>query len=146
MKILIDGDSCRVISITEQIANKNNIDCHIYCNSASNVKSKYSQIHIVDCSKDAADFAITNTCNENDIVVTNDSGLAAMVLAKKGRVINANGIEYTDSNIMQCLNQRYINKMVRQQTQKQQVKGRLYDFEPSKNYRLSLTQLIKGTI
>ncbi len=145
MKILIDGDSCRVINITEQVASENNIDCHIYCNNVSNVKSRYSKIHVVDCSKDAADFAITNACDENDIVVTNDSGLAAMILAKKGKIINANGIEYTDSNILQCLNRRYINKTIRQQTQKQQVKGRLYDFEPSKNYRHSLTRLIEST-
>lgn len=146
MKILIDGDSCRVINITEKIASENNIDCHIYCNNTTNIKSQYSTIHIVDCSKDAADFAITNTCNENDIVITNDSGLAAMILAKKGKVINANGIEYTDSNILQCLNRRYINKTLRQQTQRQQVKGRLYDIQPSKNYRLSLIQLIANTI
>lgn len=145
MKILIDGDSCRVLYTTEKIASKHNIPCHIYCNITTNITSNYSNIHVVDCSKDAADFAITNTCDENDIVITNDSGLAAMILAKKGKVLNANGIQYTNNNILKFLNRRYVNSTIRHQTNRQQVKGRLYNIEKSIDYKKSLTSLIEKT-
>ena len=122
MKILIDGDNCNMISNIEKIAKNNNIECHIYVNFCCNIDSTYSEIHIVDCSKDAADFAIINNCNADDIIITNDSGLAAMVLAKNGIPINTKGLEYTKSNIMNYLNSRYMRGKEVRRTHRLQVK------------------------
>lgn len=123
MQILIDGDSCNVISATEKIAKKKNIACHIYCDVTREIQSDYSEIHLVDKGKDTADFAILNKCETNDIIITNDSGLAAMVLAKKAYAINSHGFEYTPENIMTYLNKRYMRKHEMCKTNKKQVKG-----------------------
>lgn len=127
MKILIDGDACCVIKATEYVAKIANIPCHIYCDCSHLIDSDYSETHIVGTSRDAADFAIINKCDKNDIVITNDSGLAAMVLAKHGYAIKSNGIEFTNKNINQYLNRRYVNSRARRKTNRNQIHGQLYE-------------------
>jgi uncharacterized protein YaiI (UPF0178 family) len=51
------------------------------------------------------------TCN--DIVVTQDYGLAAMILAKGASAIDQNGMRYTDKNIESLLEKRYIGQKIR---------------------------------
>lgn len=123
MMILIDGDACNVITITEQLAQEKSIQCHIYCDTQRILESNYSEIHIVDKGRDSADFAIVNKCSYNDIVITNDSGLAAMVLAKHGIAINSKGFEYTKSNIMSYLTTRYIRDHESRKNNRNQIKG-----------------------
>lgn len=143
MKILIDGDSCRVLNITERVAKQYDVPCHIYCNTTCSVNTNISSVHIVDCDRDAADFAIVNACCENDIVITNDSGLAAMVLAKNGIALNASGAEYTNQNIMQYLNRRYTRQTARRKSNRKQVKGCIYENDKTPiNYKATLIKLI----
>jgi hypothetical protein len=51
--------------------------------------------------------------SRDDVVVTQDFGLAAMVLGKGARVINQNGMEYTNDNIDRLLMERHIGAKVR---------------------------------
>lgn len=120
--IYIDGDACNVISKTETLAKQFNIPCHIYCDTHRMLESKYSEIHIVDHGRDSADFAIVNKCGENDIVITHDSGLAAMVLAKHAIAINPRGFEYTQQNILQLLTSRHVRNHEMRKTNRNQVK------------------------
>lgn len=126
MKILIDGDSCSAIKTVEDIAREYDVPCHIYCNTSAVVDSNYSQLHIVEKGPDSADFAIVNNCETNDIVITNDSGLAAMVLSKRGQPMTARGMLYTNNNIMAFLNTRYTNSNARRKSNRKQVHGSLY--------------------
>ena len=48
-----------------------------------------------------------------DIVVTQDFGLAAMVLGKGARAVNQNGLVYTNDNIDKLLMERHIGAKVR---------------------------------
>lgn len=121
--ILIDGDACNVIQITEKLAKEKSIPCHIYCDTQRILESTYSEIHIVDRGRDSADFAIVNKCGHNDIVITNDSGLAAMVLAKNGIAINTKGFEYTKRNIMSYLTSRHIRNYESRRNNRNQIKG-----------------------
>lgn len=147
MKILIDGDSCKVLRITEHLAKQYRIPCHVFCNSSKSINTRYAEIHITDCQKDAADFAIINACTENDIVITNDSGLAALILAKKGTVIGTHGNKYTDDNIIGYLNRRYVRNIIVKQTGRKQVKGQLYDNLPSPvPYRETLIQAMRENL
>jgi uncharacterized protein YaiI (UPF0178 family) len=49
----------------------------------------------------------------HDIVVTQDYGLAAMILAKGASVIDQNGMPYTAENIDSLLERRYIGQKIR---------------------------------
>lgn len=144
LKILIDGDSCPKIRTIEQIACKYNISCHIYCNTCTLITSDYSQLHIVEKRRDSADFAIINNCKTDDIVVTNDSGLAAMVLSKHGKPINAKGMLYTDENIMKFLNNRYIRAYSKRKNNRDQVHGTLYT--PYRGDKNSFQTMLKNML
>ena len=56
------------------------------------------------------DFALVNRVRPGDIVVTQDYGLASMCLARRARVLNQNGLEYTADNIDALLERRWQNK------------------------------------
>ncbi len=68
---------------------------------------------IVSKGADAVDFVLVNRVQKNDIVVTQDYGLAAMVLARKGHPIDQNGRLYTEENIDQLLYARHTAQKVR---------------------------------
>lgn len=132
MKILIDGDACNTIEITENIAINHNIQTHIYCDTKHIIDSLRSVVHIISHGDDTVDFAIIKDCEENDIIITNDSGLAAMGLVKRCKIISPNGFEYTEHNINKCLENRYLRKHTARKTNKKQVKG-----IPSRNIKYS---------
>ena len=114
MKILIDGDSCPVIQKTESLARQHKIKTHIYCDTSHDIRSDYSEVHIVDKGADVADFRILSDCEAGDIVITNDGGLASMVLSKRGKAINTYGRPYTDDMIMTVLTARHLGRKMRQ--------------------------------
>ncbi len=114
MKILIDGDSCPVIQKTESIARQHKIRTHIYCDTTHDIRSDYSEVHIVDKGADVTDFRILSDCEPGDIVITNDGALASMVLSKRGKAINTYGRPYTDEMIMTVLTARHIGRKMRQ--------------------------------
>ena len=60
------------------------------------------------------DFAIVKECTTEDIVVTQDVGLAAMVLPKAKAVLNTYGWFYTERNIDRLLNKRHISSVQKQ--------------------------------
>ena len=53
---------------------------------------------------------VTSENYPTDVVVTQDYGLASMCLAKRARVLNQNGLEYTADNIDALMLRRYENK------------------------------------
>ena len=63
-----------------------------------------------DKGADSVDFALVNRVRPGDIVVTQDYGLASMCLARRARVLNQNGLEYTTDNIDALLERRWQNK------------------------------------
>ena len=69
MRILIDGDACRVITATEGIAAEFNIECHIYCDTKHMIESEYSEIHVMDQGADSTDFAILNRCGKHPLSI-----------------------------------------------------------------------------
>lgn len=145
MTIYIDGDACNKIDAIEKIAKEKNIQCHIYCNTTKLLESDYSTVHIVDKGLDKTDFAILNKCGTNDIVITNDNGLAAMVLAKKAYAINTRGFEYTEHNIMLYLNNRHLRKQTVQKTNRHQVHGIMPANTKCQNFnKLLINTIIKA--
>lgn len=123
MRILIDGDACNVTNIAEKIAAENGIECHIYCDTSHIIHSDYSQMHVVDSSPNAVDFAIINFCRSGDIIITNDSGLAAMALIKKCSTLNCKGIIYNNKNITSFLNRRYMRQDAKRKTKRNKING-----------------------
>lgn len=88
MKILIDADGCPVVDITIRVARKFNIETIIMCDTSHIFNKPGIETIILSKGADSVDFALVNKVNKGDIVVTQDYGLAAMVLSKEGYPIN----------------------------------------------------------
>jgi len=73
----------------------------------------YSTVVTVAKQADSVDFALMGLLTRDDVVVTQDFGLAAMVLGKGARAVNQNGLIYTNDNIDKLLMERHIGAKVR---------------------------------
>lgn len=114
MKIMVDADACPVKNIIEETAKKYSLRVIMISNVNSYVSSSYSEVILVDGFSQAADIAIANKTEYGDIVVTQDYGLAALVLAKGAMALHPAGKEYTQENIDELLMQRFVNFKARQ--------------------------------
>ena len=108
--IYVDADSCETIEQIENIAREYGVPVILYCNTHHFIDSDYSEIHYVEKRKHSADFAIIRHCKEDDIVITRDYGLAAMVLAKHVRCLTPNGAQYTNRIMDQLLFRSYVSQ------------------------------------
>lgn len=123
MRIYVDADACPVILIVEQVAEKNNIAVTLLCDTNHVLDSDYSEVKVIGAGADAVDFALINLCRKNDIVVTQDYGVAAMALGKGAYAIHQSGKWYTDENIDQMLMERHLGKKARRGSGKNHLKG-----------------------
>lgn len=121
MRILIDADGCPVVRLTVSVAKEYGIPAVIFCDTSHEFHLDGVETVTVDKGADSADFAIVNFIESGDLVVTQDYGLAAMVLSKKGRVLTQNGLEITAFNIDALLASRYAAKKARMS--KKHLKG-----------------------
>lgn len=143
MKILIDADGCPVVDATIEVANQFNIEVIIVCDTAHIIERDEARTILVQKGLDAVDFVIANQVARGDIVVTQDYGLAAMVLSKKAYGINQNGFVYTEGNIDQLLFRRHISKVARKSGSR--LKGpKKRKNEDNERFKESLIKLCKG--
>lgn len=113
MKILIDADACPVVDETVKLAYKYSLECIIMCDTSHIIERAGCRTILCDKGSDSVDFRLVNLIEGSDIVITQDYGLAAMCMSKKARVINQNGLIYTDKNIETLLYTRFVNKKIR---------------------------------
>ena len=109
MRIIIDGDATPSIGLIENIGQTNGLEVIIFCDFTHAINSEYSKVVTVDKGFQNVDMVIMNNVREEDIVITQDYGLAAIMLAKKCFVINPSGNIYTEDNIDFLLQSRYLN-------------------------------------
>ena len=108
--VLIDADGCPVVDLTIRICRSRQIPVLILCDTAHQIQRDGAQTLVFDKGADSVDFALVNRVCPGDIVVTQDYGLASMCLARRARVLNQNGLEYTGANIDFLLVRRHENK------------------------------------
>ena len=123
MKILIDADACPVVSIVEHMAEKYGIPVILLCDTNHVLQSEYSEVKVIGAGADAVDFALVGLCQKGDLVVTQDYGVAAMILGKGAYGIHQSGKWYTDENIDRMLMERHISKKIRRSKSKYHLRG-----------------------
>jgi uncharacterized protein YaiI (UPF0178 family) len=102
-----------VKEIIVRLAKRRNIPVTMVIDTSHELDGGYSTVITVDKGSDSADYAIAGMATRHDIVVTQDYGLAAMILAKGASAIDQNGMVYTDENIGSLLERRYIGQKIR---------------------------------
>lgn len=113
MKILIDADGCPVLDITINIGKEKNIPIIILCDTAHIIERDEVETITVSKGSDSVDFSLLKLVGKGDLVVTQDYGLAGMVLAKGGLAIRQDGLIYNNSNIDRLLAERHNAKKLR---------------------------------
>ncbi len=83
MKVLIDADGCPVVDIAVSLCRQTQTQCLILCDTSHCIEYEGATTLIFDKGADRVDFALVNLVQENDILITQDYGLASMCLAKK---------------------------------------------------------------
>lgn len=143
MIIYVDGDSCPVIPIIKDICNSRDLKYMVISDYNHDLKVPEENRFIVDCEQDEADLYIANRIDNGDFLITNDMGLASMVLGKKVTVLNFNGDSINLNNIDVFLFQRHVASRERKNNiYKSKFKKRKK--EDDENFRTSLLNTLDG--
>lgn len=113
MAIIVDGDGCAGRNIIEEVAKVYNVTLKIYCDIHHAITSDYGEVVVMDSGFQAVDMRVANEAKKGDIVVTQDYGVAAMVLGKKSYAISPRGYIFSENNIDKLLFERHISAKVR---------------------------------
>lgn len=106
MKIMIDADACpkSVLQITLRLARKYDLPVTTVASFNHLIESDHHII--VGNDPQEADMKIINMSKEGDLCITQDWGLAAIILAKKVKCLHPSGWEYLPDKIGFMLEER----------------------------------------
>ena len=108
MKIIVDADACpkAVLQMCFQAGNNYHIPVWTVASFNHNILSDH---HIVvESHSQAADIKIINITEKGDLIITQDWGLAAMVLGREAKCLSPDGREYLPDKIEFLLEVREI--------------------------------------
>lgn len=113
MKIFVDADACPV-AVRKSLQSKfsrNGISIYFVASYNHQFEHFPGNIHriVVDAHREAADMYLLNHVSKGDIVITQDIGLASVLLSKNAYVISFAGKRYTNDAIDEQLFFRHIN-------------------------------------
>jgi uncharacterized protein YaiI (UPF0178 family) len=113
MKILVDADACprSVLYICKSVGGKHSIPVWTVASFRHSIDSDH-HVAVGDDSQEA-DIKIMNMTEQGDVVVTQDWGLAAMVLGKRARCLSPAGREFRSDWIEFLLEEREMKSKLR---------------------------------
>lgn len=116
MKVIIDADACPVKDIVAKETEDKNIEV-VLVSSLSHFSSRELDSHVravyVDAGPDAADYKIVQLAEAGDVIVTQDYGLASLLLPKGCKVLHHTGFEYNKMNMDHLLETRHMSSVIR---------------------------------
>ncbi|WP_412519480.1 YaiI/YqxD family protein [Staphylococcus simulans] len=117
-QVIIDGDACPVTDSIIQLTEGTGIFVVLvrsYAHFSMRDYPDHVRVVYVDDGPDQVDYKIVQLAKPDDIVVTQDYGLANLLIQKTQYVLHHNGMLYSDKNINTLLEQRYLNAQTRRQ-------------------------------
>lgn len=109
----MDADACPVKEIIIKVAKERDIPVTMIMDTSHWWQNDYAKVINVDKERDGVDIALINMTHKNDIVVTQDYGVAAMALGKGAWALNQNGLIFSSSNMDKLLFERHLGQKVR---------------------------------
>lgn len=113
MKIILDADACpkSVLRVSMKIGDQYGVPVWTVASFHHNIQSDHPIV--VGGDPQEADIKIINITEVGDIVITQDWGLAAVVLGKGARCLSPTGIEFRSEKIEFLLEEREIKSKLR---------------------------------
>jgi uncharacterized protein YaiI (UPF0178 family) len=111
MQILVDADACPVLEIIRRVGARAGV--RVVTVSSFRHEISGPDHVMVGPESQAADMAIINRTMRGDVVVTQDWGLAALVLAKGAHALSPWGHRFRDEEMDGRLAQRALNARLR---------------------------------
>lgn len=113
MKIIIDADACpkKVLQICIQLAHEYGLLLHTVASFNHNIVSDHHTT--VGNGPQETDLAVINMTKAGDIVITQDWGLAALVLGKHAAAVSPAGRIYSQDTIEFLLEEREFKARLR---------------------------------
>ncbi|WP_156857646.1 YaiI/YqxD family protein [Oceanobacillus sp. AG] len=116
MNIYVDADACPVKEIIINEAVRRDLNVFLVT-SISHFSLQENPPGVetiyVDNARDAADYRIMKLAKKGDLVITQDYGLASLALPKGCLVMHHKGFMYTNKNIDELLQTRYLSAQAR---------------------------------
>lgn len=109
----MDADACPVKEIIIKVAKERDIPVTMIMDTSHWWQNDYAKVINVDKERDGVDIALIDMTHKNDIVVTQDYGVAAMALGKGAWALNQNGLIFSSSNMDKLLFERHLGQKVR---------------------------------
>lgn len=145
MHIYIDADASPVQKDVIEIAKIYRLPVILvksYAHFSHDVTDTHVETIYVDATKEAADFEIVKRVKKDDLVITQDYGLASLCLPKGCHVLHHKGFLYTEKNISSLLASRHASAKARRAGYK--TKGpRRYTEEERERFRSLLKKVIE---
>ncbi|MGM0471609.1 MAG: YaiI/YqxD family protein [Bacillota bacterium] len=147
MNILIDGDACPIKELIIELTAKWDYPVTIVRSVAHCSKSSLASLRVkeitVDNRSEEADMKIFNLAQSGDIVVTQDYGLAALLLEREVKVITPRGRLLTVGNIDYLLAQRHHSAKIRRGGGKTQGPSK-YTSQDKNRFKETFVKLVTG--
>ncbi|WP_018211391.1 YaiI/YqxD family protein [Desulfitobacterium hafniense] len=113
MKILIDGDACPKAVLQICLEKGRQYGIPVWTVASFNHEIASDHHIVVGNAPQETDLKVVNLSEAGDIIVTQDIGLAAMVLGKGGRALSPTGKEYRPELIDNLLEERELKAKYR---------------------------------
>ncbi|MCG7339779.1 YaiI/YqxD family protein [Staphylococcus sp. ACRSN] len=115
-RVIIDGDACPVTNSVIELTKGTGIFV-IIVRSFSHYSTVMQPAHVdtiyVDDGPDAVDYRIVKLAKSKDVVITQDYGLASLLINKVHIVLHHKGFQFDDQNINTLLEQRHTSAQIR---------------------------------
>ncbi|MFH4931268.1 YaiI/YqxD family protein [Staphylococcus cohnii] len=115
-QVIIDGDACPVTNSVIELTKGTSIFVTVvrsFSHFSSKVQPDHVNIIYVDDGPDAVDYKIVKITQSEDIVITQDYGLASLLLNKAKVVMHHKGFVFNQNNINTLLEQRHASAQFR---------------------------------
>ncbi|WP_408954846.1 DUF188 domain-containing protein [Natroniella sp. ANB-PHB2] len=144
MRILVDGDSCPVKEEICEISKCYKIEVQIFISTAHYTNNRLAAKYItVDSNYQAVDLELVKELTKEDLVITNDYGLAALVLGFGAVAISSYGKVFTEENIDYLLSRNHLISRLRRQ--KEYIfKSSKYNKKKREKFKVNLVELIEN--
>jgi len=114
-KVIVDADACPGKNIIIDVCHEAGVALILVASFAHEISAPaWVEVRKVDCYPQAVDILVSNLAAAQDVVITQDWGLAAICLAKGAVCLAPDGKKYDDSRMsaMLELRQRAPLKMI----------------------------------